>query len=309
MGKLGYVPREVGVERSSVDVKTIALFVPLRVGIDRGVMMRFVSAINESARLRGCNVLLFTDCSVGRDVENMLSSGLADASILMDVEMNDPRVSSLLSANHPTVLVGLPGRIAGLYCVDLNFSVAGTLAVDYMAALGHREIGLLGSPREVYRRGTSYAQRLVEGFQNGVRSRRLQSHWLPCEIGVDSVAKALDTLFRHLPGMTGLIVHNEAALAVSLLELKRRGLHVSRDMHVVSVGNEDCLPSDATLSASVALPISEIGHAAVDMALAQVADRAEPEVRLISPRLVTRDGSEFGGITASARRVAAVTGH
>ena len=73
------------------------------------------------------------------------------------------------------------------------------------------------------------------------------------------------------------------------------GLRVSRDIHVVSVGNEDCLPADATLSASVALPIPEIGHAAVEMALAQVAERAEPEVRLISPRLVTRDGDVFGG--------------
>ncbi|MEU0530637.1 LacI family DNA-binding transcriptional regulator [Amycolatopsis tolypomycina] len=268
---------------------TLGLFAPLRDAVDRAVIMRFISEINAAARLRGYNVLLFTDPDAERDIEHALERGLVDASIVMDVETRESRAESLHSAGHPAVLIGLPERVAGLHCVDMNFFLAGDLAVDYLAKVGHQRIGLVGSPELVYQRGTSYARRLIEGFQRGARARRLQYCWTPCGPSGDRAAQSLDALFRRLPMLSGLVVHNEAALSVLLLELKRRGLRNPQDICVVSVGADYHLTAESAVSASVTIPVREISDVAVETVVAQLSSHLEPEVRLLSPRLVSRD--------------------
>lgn len=87
-----------------------------------------------------------------------------DALIVMDVQLHDPRLSLLRALDRPSVLIGFPAAAEGLTCIDLDFRAAGELCVERLAELGHRVVALVGSPPEVYVRGTAFAQRVVEGF-------------------------------------------------------------------------------------------------------------------------------------------------
>lgn len=110
--------------------------VPLRTDIYVPVMMAIAISVATTARSHGYDVLLLTGEEGPAAVRRVTGSGLADAMILMDVELEDERLPLLHAARHPTVLIGLPSDTVGLTCVDLDFTATGALCADHLASLG-----------------------------------------------------------------------------------------------------------------------------------------------------------------------------
>lgn len=126
-----------------------------------------------------------------------------------------PRSSSSPAAAHPGAPVGtdrLPGRPDGLTCIDLDFRRAGEVCVEYLATLGHRRVALIGSPPEVYFRGTAFARLVAAGFTAAADRNGLRSTVHPC-VDTPVAARAMaDRLVREHPDLTGIVVHNEPVL-------------------------------------------------------------------------------------------------
>lgn len=55
-------------------------------------------------------------------VDRVVSSSMADAVIVMDVETENFRLPLLRGRTQPTVLIGVPADPSGLSCVDLDFT-------------------------------------------------------------------------------------------------------------------------------------------------------------------------------------------
>jgi DNA-binding LacI/PurR family transcriptional regulator len=107
--------------------------------------------------------------------------------------------------------------------------------------------------------------------------------WSPCELDPGDPRKVVETLLHRLPQLSGLVVHNEAALTGVLLELERRNLEVPRDVSVVAVLPDDAARSYGERITSVRIPVSSISRLAVRMVTAQLRGHTAPEVRLLSP--------------------------
>lgn len=80
--------RALASKRSSV----IARAVPLRSGMHLPVVMQFVLAVADQARTFDHDVLLSTEGEGARGLARIEGSALADAIIVMDVELADVRV-------------------------------------------------------------------------------------------------------------------------------------------------------------------------------------------------------------------------
>ncbi len=284
MRRLGYRPRVRSVPGScGSGADPLALFAPVRSDTDHAVLLQFIAAIGEAARSQGRGLLLFSDEHGFADVERALTGQFSGAAIVMDVEAADRRVPMLRASRIPTVFIGVPDQADGLYCVDFNFELAGSCAVSHLAGLGHREIGLIGSPRPAYKRGLGYARRLVQGFEKSARQVGAHGCWAPCEPGRDEVRRCLDALTARLPNLTALIVHNEAALPMVLSELSDRGLRVPQDMSVLAIAPQRSM--EATPVTSIAIPVRQICRIAVAMVTDQVEASSDPETRLLGPRI------------------------
>jgi DNA-binding LacI/PurR family transcriptional regulator len=288
MRRLGYTPKPLlktgqpagpGQRR-----KDIALFAPTRPGVDLATIMGFIDCISRWAKSLGFNVLLFTEDDDGRTLQQVSTQRLADAIIVMDVEATDPRAPLLRHGPHPSVLIGLPDDPGELHCVDFNFSLAGARAAEYLARLGRQHVGFIGSPASVYQRGTKFAQSLLTGLQHAADAHRLTVTWSPCELSAGNPRERVETLLRRMPQMSGLVVHNEAALTTVLLELERRNLRIGQDVSVVAVLPDDAARSFDERIATVRIPVSDISRAAVRMVTAQLRGLAAPEIRLLSPQ-------------------------
>ena len=289
--KLGYHPHAGARALASSKTNVLALVVPLRTDLNVSVVMEFVASAATAARAHDHDLLLITKDEGPAALQRVASSAIADALMVMDVEAADPRVPMLLALDRPVVLIGVPDHPAGLTCVDLDFTATGAACVTHLADLGHRSVALVGPSPEVYKRGTSYATRFLRGFTDEVRRRRVRAVTQAYTGSYESAAAGLDDLFAREPGVTGLVVHNEAALPALLSDLRHRGLRVPEDISVVAVCPDSMAERHPVALTTVAIPAEEVGTQAVEMIVRQLRGHTTPEVRLLSPRLTTRDST------------------
>ena len=146
---LGYRPHAGARALASSRTDILALMMPLRTGLYMPVMMEIAMAVTTTARAHGYDVLLLTGEEGPEAVRRVEGSAIADGMIVMDVELDDPRLPCLQEAERPAVLIGLPTETAGfaasadaapdavdsavLDCVDLDFEAAGARSAPYRA--------------------------------------------------------------------------------------------------------------------------------------------------------------------------------
>ena len=289
--RLGYHPHAGARALASSRTNVLALVIPLRVDLNVPVVMQFVAAAVTAARGYDHDLLLLTKDEGPEGVRRVSASAIADAVIVMDVESSEPRVPVLQSLRCPAVLIGVPDQPRDLSCVDLDFVAAGSACVAHLAELGHREIALLGPSPAVYERGTSYAGRFLRGFTAAAGQAGLAGRAYPCVPSYEGVRTWLDELFRRQPGVTGLVVHNEAVLSTLLAELAARRISVPEQLSIVAVCPDDMVENHGLALTSVAIPTAEVGQLAVEMAMRQLSGIGQPEIRLLSPRLTVRDST------------------
>ncbi|MFF7162566.1 LacI family DNA-binding transcriptional regulator [Streptomyces sp. NPDC008086] len=285
---LGYRPhagaRALAGRRSNV----LALAVPLRPGIDVPVAMRFAVSVVTTARRHGHDVLLLTQEEGAEGLRRVVDTALVDGLIVMDVQLDDPRPTLLRDLDRPSVMIGFPADPEGLTCVDLDFRAAGEVCVEHLARLGHRAVALVGSPPEVYVRGTAFAQRVVRGFTAAADRGRLASTVHPCEASPEAARVVAERLLREQPGLTGVVVHNEAVLGPLIDAFEDLGLRVPADLSVTAICPDEVAASLRVPVTSIALPADEIGTRAVELLMRKLAGTAAPETTLLPPRMTER---------------------
>nr|WP_269204199.1 LacI family DNA-binding transcriptional regulator [Motilibacter rhizosphaerae] len=288
ISSLGYHPQASARALASNRSSALALVVPLRRDVIVPVIMQFASGVVVTARTHDHDVLLMTQDEGAGGLQRVSGSGLVDALIVMDVEAQDPRVEVLRGLRQPAVLIGLPDDPRGLGCVDLDFAAAGRVLARHLAEHGHRALALLGPSPAVYDRGTSFATRFLRGYQQAAEEEGVRAVAHACEPSFAGVAAWLDRVESELPGLSALVVHNEAALAPLLSVLSARGRRVPEDLSVVALCPADVAVSFPVPLSAVEIPAATIGELAVEMVLDQLEGRAQPSVRLLPPEFHER---------------------
>ncbi|RKR87104.1 LacI family transcriptional regulator [Micromonospora pisi] len=286
--KLGYHPNAGARALASRRANVIALVLPLRSGMHLPVLMQFATSVVTTARRFDHDVLLVTADDGPSELRRIAASAMVDGLILMDVEMDDPRVPLLRRLERPSVLIGFPADATGLTCVDLDFYQAGQVCVEHLGRLGHRRIALLGAPSVVYERGTGFARRTRSGFVETAERLGLHAVAQPCEENLDSVRQELAGLFEREPELSGLVVHNEAAVGQVLAALPTLGRGVPRDISVVAICPDEVAERASPPLTSVLIPAEEVGQRAVTLLMEKLAGTPVPEGTLLDPRLTVR---------------------
>jgi DNA-binding LacI/PurR family transcriptional regulator len=297
---LGYHPHAGARSLASNRANVIALVLPLRSGMHLPVVMQFASSVVTTARQHRHDVLLVTADEGPGGLRRIAASAMVDGLIVMDVEMRDTRVPLLRELDRPSVLIGFPAEPSGLTCVDLDFFRAGAACVEHLADLGHRDVALIGPPRAVYERGTGFAHRTMAGFRDAADRRGIRAVAVACEETFDAVQRQVGHLFDERPSVTGLVVHNEAAVGHVLALVRGLGRSVPDDLSIVAICPDEVAERNTPALDSVLIPAEEVGTRAVDLLMRKIEGTSAPDASLLSPRLTTR-ASTAGARTAMAR--------
>lgn len=288
---LGYHPHAGARALASNRSNVIALVLPLRSGMHVPVLMQFATSVVTTARQYDHDVLLVTADEGAAGLRRIAASAMVDGLVLMDVEMRDARVPLLHELDRPSVLIGFPAEASGLTCVDLDFYRAGAVCVDHLAALGHREVALLGAPAVVYERDTGFARRTKAGFQDAAGRRGLRATAEPCGESFAAVREVTTGLLRERPELTALVVHNEAAVSHVLTSLRALDRRVPEDMSVLAICPDEVAERGTPPLSSVLIPAEEVGHEAVSLLMRKLAGAQVPDATLLDPRLTARSST------------------
>lgn len=297
---LGYHPNAGARALASKRANVIALVLPLRSGMHLPVLMQFATAVVTTARQFDHDVLLVTADEGADGLRRIAASAMVDGIVLMDVEMHDARVPLLRDLERPSVLIGFPAEAENLTCVDLDFYRAGAACVDHLAALGHREIALLGAPAVVYERDTGFAHRTRAGFTETAERYGIVATAQPCEESFDAVRQELAGLLDRHPGLTALVVHNEAAVAHLLAALPLLGRQVPHDVSVMAICPDEVAERASPALTSVLIPAEDVGHQAVTLLMRKLEGQQVPAATLLDPRLTVRASTAAAGNHDSA---------
>jgi DNA-binding LacI/PurR family transcriptional regulator len=261
----------------------IALVVPMNRWSSERILMPYVYGVLESARQHGWNVVLLTGADGRSEIDRVVRSKMVDGLILMEVLAQDERVPLVADLGRPAVLLGVPDDPKGLPYVDFDFEAAGRMCVDYLADLGHTEIGFFGPPQGIFDMGLGYAFRTRRGIAEGLARRSLEFRSRTAETTPDGVQSALRGLFSEAPALTALIVHNEGVLDLVLQGLGRLGKAVPDDVSVIAIARDAIAQQVAPPLTCVAVPADEMGRQAIDLLTSW---DGSPRRRLLPPTVL-----------------------
>jgi LacI family transcriptional regulator len=285
---LGYHPHAGARALASNRANVIALVLPLRTGMHLPILMQFASSVVTTARSHDHDVLLVTADEGRAGLLRIAASAMVDGIILMDVELHDRRVALLRELDRPSVLIGFPADAVGLTCVDLDFHRAGGDCLTHLADLGHTEVALIGPPQAVYERGTGFAARTLAGFYDAAARRQVNVTSLAGEDGRAAIRDSVAKLLADRPALTGIVVHNEAAVGHLIEVLRLAGRRVPEDISVLAICPDEVAERATPAVSSVLIPAEDVGAQAVTHLMHKLSGGVVPDATLLAPRLTVR---------------------
>lgn len=282
MRELGFRRNSVGAALARGRTRVLALLFPVLERSLSHTSVAFFSSASRRARERGYDLVMWP---IGTDIEQidvLARGGLVDGVILMEVQLEDPRVKALADNNVPFAMIGRTEDPSALPYVDIDMVTSTREAVERLVALGHRDIAFVYSTHPEYNHGAVSRARstyLAVTEEHGVASTLLACDEQPAD------GRALGERFAdEHPATTAVIVMNEHAAPGFVRGLTRTGTRVPEQVSVLSLGSSAYMAemTDPTLT-YLRTPASELGELGVDALERRLADPSAAPLQTLLP--------------------------
>ena len=291
MQELGYVPHARAAALASKKPSLVALHFPVG---ERGIDvsdLNYVNAASDRAEVDGIQMLMWThDVTDIEALRRLVTQGLVDGLILMEIRQHDERVEYLKSTRLPFVTIGRTKDNASISYIDADFDSWGPMAVNHLADFGHVEVALVSQPDEVVESGYGPVILTQASLRAQAKRRGMSVHMVNVRANIRAGREALATLLRDHPGITAVIGFNAPAMIGVLEELAVSGLRVPEDVSILHFGispeqAEMTVPAQTTISA----PGGALGEEAMTVLIEKMTS-SNPPIRqiLTSPVMVDR---------------------
>ena len=284
---LGYHPNQFarGLKTNRSHLLEVITF-----GVETYIPRDLIVALGRTAKTFGYR-LIFTDVkNDDPEEENQvlthINSGFCDGAIL-----TAPVESSLfekITANPPAIpLLQIRNKRGSLArSVTIDQYAGGTLAVQHLLDLGHRQIAEISGPLNYHEALTRH-----EGFMDTLKARALQpvasveaAEWMPHD-----GYQAAEALLARGVSFTGLVVSNDYLALGAILAFSEHGLCVPADISVVGF---DDIPESAYFMpplTTIRQDYDALGQQSIQY-LINVINHPETPVhqRVLMPRLIQR---------------------
>jgi DNA-binding LacI/PurR family transcriptional regulator len=288
MKALGYRPNAVARALASRRTRILALAYPAldhRLG---GSGMEFMIAAARTAGAHGYHLMMWPGANDGRELTELVGQQLVDGVILMEVQLDDPRVSALQATGTPYALIGRTADPSNSLYVDIDFEQTAAGAVQHLYDLGHRRIVFVtgSQTRESYYNYGPYVR-----TERAFRATAERLGIAPVVVTAGQDASSGRGLARHLladhPDTSALVMLNEFAAIGLLTGLQHHGVTVPDDMSVVSMLTSDEMATFTQPTLTIMRsPGAELGELAVNHLVRRMATGEHPAPVLLPSILV-----------------------
>jgi len=193
--------------------------------------VEFIVSVTNVTYEHDYGLLLFTNPLDELEIIQVINQGLVDGVILMEVEREDPRVDLMKKYHFPFSLIGHGENNKGVNFVDMDFYEGYRLALEHLADLGHRHIGMIPFVVDVEHARHNYIIESLRGFYETAKRLSIQGTVHGSEPTADGGYQAMNNLLEEHPDITAVIVGDEPVyIGVSLGYI---GLGIPSDISVI----------------------------------------------------------------------------
>jgi len=284
MNALGFRNNAIARALASKRTRIIALLIPSIEHRMRSTAIEFFTSAASRASDLGYHLVLWPDDTTGDDLTGLISSGLVDGVILMEVKMDDPRVDKLTELKVPFTSIGRTRDTAGLPFVDIDFETTVRDSLDYFEELGHRRFGLVIEDLErTPMAGYAPHLRTESTFRALCDERGLAATVVNCGPSTPGGRQAASDLLAADPDVTAVLIMKDDSTFGLLLGLAASGRRVPDDVSVLSIASSTAEGDrhDPVLS-TMNSPSRQLGRLAAEALIRQLdgSDAELPHVLL-----------------------------
>jgi DNA-binding LacI/PurR family transcriptional regulator len=236
MTELGYRRNAVARALASRRTHIIAMAYPAmehRFGMSTA---EFFTGAAEAARKEAYHLVLWPVGNDGVELRELLGQGLVDGVVLMEVQLDDPRIDVLEQTGTPFALIGRTTDLEGLSHVDIDFDTTVQEAVEHIHQLGHRELvlvsGDLADPRFL---GYGPWVRTENAYRRIAAEYGLRVVVMPCGDTTHAGREVAERLVAEHPETTAILVLNEYAALGIVSGLRHLGHAVPEEFSVLAL--------------------------------------------------------------------------
>lgn len=234
VAELGYLPNVVAQGLRSRKTKTIAVIVG---SVSNSFFASLVSAVENEAALYGYNVII---CNTNEDTEtemkhiSNLQARMIDGIILSSAWTTGTFKKDKESIYHvgaPIVLVDRRVDGLDLETIESENFAAGYKTTNYLIALGHRKIGVMGTGNY------STINDRIAGYKKALADRRIE--FVPKRVLTTKRRKncyddaEIDNYFLANRDLTAVMLLNNSLAEAALIRMNNLNLYKSKDLSIV----------------------------------------------------------------------------
>lgn len=287
-----YRPSATARALSAGSTRTIGLVVPPlhhHLSIDQ---LQFVGAVAEAASERDYDTLLSPSGDErDRAFDRLVGERRVDGLVLMETQVDDPKVLQLIRTGFPFVTIGRAGHDRQHSWVDLDYAGLVRQAVTELHRLGHRHIGLVNRPQELLDRGYGPAMRSEQAFAKTIAKVSGYGVSACCEDSDEDAARCLGELLARDRWLTAIVSINERSLAGLVGAAAARGRPVGTRLAVMAIAPDRVAAAINPPITAANVPADDMGRAAVDALLEHLHDPTRPLARVLMTPPFTDRGS------------------
>lgn len=254
--------------------------------------LEFIGGMATACAERGIDIMLSSLDLGDRSMSGfnqLVRSGRVDGLVICDVIRTDPRITLLQKQKFPFVAFGRTGGEQHYSYIDVDGAAGVALAVDRLAAYGHRRIAYLGLDPEF---GFSYFR--LKGYREAMRQNglALESDFICEGLTEHSAAARIVQLLERADRPTAIFAAADFLALATLRVARTLGLTVPGDLSIVVFDDNPMVQhADPPLTA-VSQPNRRIGEEVAGLLMDRLGRAEGPVVqRLIVPALLIREST------------------
>jgi DNA-binding LacI/PurR family transcriptional regulator len=289
MAELGFQPNNQGRALASGRSRTVALLYPLKTSTFSTMPLDFVISAAAAAEARGYSLVLSTADETEAHLISMIERGFVDGYILMEIALRDHRVELLKRRNLPFAMIGHCAENDGLNYVDVDFPYSVKLAVEHLAALGHRNFAMINRLANDPQFGYGPAIRSHRAFEAEMERNGFFGKIFACEATPEAGVEVLNTMIDRHPEITAVIAMNAEAASGVLRGAADRGRSIPSDLSVFGVLSARTAELLVPPLTTADFPAEAMGRGGVDVLIDALEGGVEqPQQQLFKPSVTVR---------------------
>lgn len=250
----------------------------------------------------GYSLNLIVNALSDNELLSIFRSGQADGIILMEILTHDRRVQLLQEHNLPFVMIGRCADNTGLSYVDIDIGKGVADAIQYLHALGHREIGFITLAPVRQEKEYGYATWALQGYENTCRQYRLPILWRTVDLKNDNTESVVLSLLTDHPNMTAIVVPQEIGVPGLLKAVQAKGLRLPEDLSIIGLFNDSMSELFTPPLSTISFPAHDMGYQAARILIGHMTgELTDPQQVLLHPELIIRRSTGSARMADPAR--------